>query len=89
MIENKYSIIFKVRSCIANKYEYIYLNPVNGSLELYQGVRKYITFYNEESRHSNLVNLTLRMFWSSENESKKHLIFTSYCTKYWSSYAVG
>jgi len=40
------------------KYENIYLNPANGCVELYEGVRKYITFYNEERRHSSIGNLT-------------------------------
>lgn len=42
----------------ALKYEHIYLNPANGGIELYEGVRKYITFYNEERRHSSIGNLT-------------------------------
>lgn len=36
------------------KYEYIYLNPANGGIELLQGVRKYMEFYNTERRHESL-----------------------------------
>lgn len=40
------------------KYEHIYLNPVNGEIELYEGVRKYIGFYNDERRHTSINNNT-------------------------------
>lgn len=40
------------------KYEYIYLNPANGGIELLKGVRKYIDFYNNERRHESLNYLT-------------------------------
>ena len=33
------------------KYEYIYLNPPEDGLELYQGVDYYINYYNEEKVH--------------------------------------
>ena len=36
------------------KYEYIYLNPPNGGIDLLKGVRKYIDFYNNERRHESL-----------------------------------
>lgn len=42
----------------ALKYEHIYPNQANGGVEIYEGVRKYITFYNEERRHSSIGNLT-------------------------------
>ena len=33
------------------KYEYAYLNPANGGIELYRGMDKYISFYNHERPH--------------------------------------
>lgn len=36
------------------KYEYIYLNPANGGIELLQGVKKYVEFYNKERRHESI-----------------------------------
>lgn len=38
----------------ALKYEHIYLNPANGGVELYEGVRKYVDFYNQERRHTSI-----------------------------------
>lgn len=42
----------------ALKYEHIYLNPANGGVELYEGVRKHIDFYNKERRHTSIGNIT-------------------------------
>lgn len=36
------------------KYEYVYLNPANGGVELYKGIKKYFDFYNHERIHQNL-----------------------------------
>jgi len=36
------------------KQEKIYLNPPNGGLDLYQKVREYINFYNQERRHTEI-----------------------------------
>jgi len=36
------------------KQEKIYLNPPNGGLELYQNVKEYIEFYNQERRHTEI-----------------------------------
>lgn len=36
------------------KYEYIYLNPANGGIELLKGVKKYMDFYNNERRHESI-----------------------------------
>lgn len=47
----------------ALKYEHIYLNPANGGVELYEGVRKYINFYNNERRHTSLGNSTPNEFY--------------------------
>lgn len=30
------------------KREYVYMNPANGGVELYEGIEKYIQFYNQE-----------------------------------------
>lgn len=43
------------------KYEYIYLNPPNGGIDLLKGVNKYIEFYNNERRHESLNYLTPNM----------------------------
>lgn len=40
------------------KYEHIYLRPANGGIELYEGVKKYIDFYNQNRRHSSIGNIT-------------------------------
>jgi putative transposase len=36
------------------KYEHIYLWPPNNATELYQGIQRYIKWYNNERRHSSL-----------------------------------
>ena len=36
------------------KQEKIYLNPPNGGMELYQIVKEYIQFYNEERRYTEI-----------------------------------
>jgi len=36
------------------KYEKIFLNPANGGLELYENIREYVTFYNQERRHTEI-----------------------------------
>lgn len=40
------------------KWEYIYLNPANGGIDLLQGVRTYMQFYNEERRHDSIGKVT-------------------------------
>jgi putative transposase len=40
------------------KQEYIYLNPPNGGMELSQGVKRYVEFYNNERRHQANSDLT-------------------------------
>ena len=40
------------------KYEHIYLNPANGGIELYEGVKKYIDFYNQNRRHTSIGDIT-------------------------------
>ena len=34
------------------KYEYIYLNPPNGGVDLYKGIKAYVKFYNGERKHT-------------------------------------
>lgn len=34
------------------KQEYVYLNPPNGGLDLYQGVKAYVEFYNRQRKHT-------------------------------------
>ena len=40
------------------KRGYVYLNPANDGLELYRGIKKYITYYNYNRRHSSLKKKT-------------------------------
>jgi putative transposase len=40
------------------KYEHVYLKPAEDGLELFQGVKQYIAFYNLERRHQSLDLLT-------------------------------
>jgi len=47
------------------KYEYIYLNPANGGIELLKGVRKYIEFYNNERRHDSLNQIAPNNFYNA------------------------
>lgn len=46
--------IFIERFWRSYKYEYLYLNPPNGGLELYQGTEEYMRFYNHERPHQSL-----------------------------------
>lgn len=48
----------------ALKYEHIYLNPANGGIDLYEGVKKYIEFYNQKRRHTSINNHTPNEFYS-------------------------
>lgn len=59
--------IFIERFWRALKYEHIYLNPANGGLELYEGVRKYIRFYNTERRHTSINNNTPEKYFNPSN----------------------
>lgn len=47
----------------ALKYEHIYLNPANGGIDLYEGVNKYIQFYNQKCRHTSINNHTPDEFY--------------------------
>ena len=40
------------------KYEYIYLNPTGNTIDLYQGIKGYIEYYNFELRQKRLKNET-------------------------------
>ena len=50
--------VFIERFWRALKYEHVYLNPANRGIELYEGVRKYVLFYNKQRRHTSINNLT-------------------------------
>lgn len=50
------------------KYEHIYLNPPNGGIQLYEGIKKYIDFYNSERRHSCLDNKTPNVFFNNYHQ---------------------
>jgi putative transposase len=52
------------------KYEHVYLRPANGGIELYEGVKKYIEFYNDERRHEALGRISPnQMFNAVKNVS--------------------
>lgn len=46
--------VFIERFWRSYKYEYLYLNPPNGGLELYKGTDEYMRFYNHERGHESL-----------------------------------
>lgn len=46
--------IFIERFWRSYKYEYLYLNPPNGGLELYRGTEEYMRFYNHERGHESI-----------------------------------
>lgn len=47
------------------KYEWIYLNPANGGIQLYEGIKKYVEFYNNERRHTCLNDEVPNVFFNS------------------------
>jgi putative transposase len=57
--------IFIERFLRSIKYEHIYLNPANGGIQLYQGIKNYIEFYNNERRHSCLNNQAPNVFFNN------------------------
>lgn len=54
----------------ALKYEHIYLNPANGRIELYEGVRKYIQLYNTERRHTSIKNNFPKNYINTNTKNK-------------------
>jgi len=46
--------IFIERFWRSLKYDYVYLNPANDGLELYQGLKDYINYYNHELHHQGI-----------------------------------
>jgi putative transposase len=46
--------IFIERFWRSLKYDYVYLNPANDSIELYQGVKQYMHYYNYELHHQGI-----------------------------------
>lgn len=46
--------IFIERFWRSLKYDYVYLNPVNDGLELYQGLKEYFNYYNYELHHQGI-----------------------------------
>jgi putative transposase len=46
--------VFIERFWRSYKYEYLFLNPPNGGLELYQGTEEYMRFYKHERGHQSL-----------------------------------
>ena len=64
--------IYIERFWMVQKYEHIYLNPANGGIELYEGVRKYIEFYNTERRRMSIKNNTPEFFFNPINTNTKN-----------------
>ena len=56
----------------ALKYEHIYLNPANSGIELYEGERKYIEFYNTERRHTSIKNNNPEKYFNPINTNTKN-----------------
>ena len=46
--------IFIERFWRSLKYDYVYLNPANDGLELYQGLKEYMNYYNNELHHQGI-----------------------------------
>jgi len=46
--------IFVERFFRSLKYDYVYLHPANDGLELYQGVKEYIQYYNHTRHHQGI-----------------------------------
>jgi putative transposase len=46
--------IFIERFWRSLKYDYVYLHPANDGLELYQGLKEYIRYYNHELHHQGI-----------------------------------
>ncbi len=46
--------IFIERFWRSLKYDYVYLHPANDGLELYQGVKEYIHYYNHDLHHQGI-----------------------------------
>lgn len=46
--------IFIERFWRSLKYDYVYLNPANDGLELYQGIRDYMSYYNNDLHHQGI-----------------------------------
>jgi putative transposase len=46
--------IFIERFWRSLKYDYVYLHPANDGLELYQGLKEYISYYNYELHHQGI-----------------------------------
>lgn len=59
------------------KYEYIYLNPANGGLELYEELEEYMRYYNYEREHSSLGKVTPAKQYNTQDTIKS---LTKYST---------
>jgi len=46
--------IFIERFWRSLKYDHVYLNPANDGLELYQGLKEYMSYYNNELHHQGI-----------------------------------
>lgn len=49
------------------KYKYIYLNPPENGLELYEGIRDYIEYYNHQKVHHTFKEIPRQRYQESIN----------------------
>ena len=54
------------------KHKYIYLNPPANGIELYEGVRDYIKYYNEEKVHHTFKEVPAERYLRSKNENNQY-----------------
>jgi len=47
------------------KQEYVYLNPPNGGMDLYRGVKAYVEFYNRQRKHTGTGHIPNDLFFAS------------------------
>ncbi|AVR47102.1 hypothetical protein C7S20_18630 [Christiangramia fulva] len=52
------------------KYKYIYLNPPENGLELYEGIRDYIEYYNHQKIHHTFKEIPGQRYQESINKTK-------------------
>lgn len=47
------------------KQEYVYLNPPNGGMDLYRGVKAYVEFYNRRRKHTGTGHISDELFFET------------------------
>lgn len=70
--------IFIERFWRSIKQEYVYLNPPNGGMELYNGIEEYMRFYNHERNHQSIdYQKPAEVFYGRKIKFKKTKYITS------------